>query len=173
MNGQLSLSRPFAALAAGVLALAISMVGVAGSASAHSGPIELDFGHDGAGYLVVTGSYINDGHQVEDIMDPVVTAVSSTGEEVGPLVMQSGIHGPTAWSTTEKLPEGQWEVTVNVTTPDRVTLTTPIEIVYVAEETTDSAIPTATLLTVGIAVAVLVLATLGVLIVLRFRTKKS
>ncbi|UDF12430.1 hypothetical protein LH407_09690 [Antiquaquibacter oligotrophicus] len=171
----MTLSRWWAAALAVLLAFTASVLGVASAAQAHGGPIELTVGDDGTGIIMMTATYIDDGHQVEDIIEATATAVSPTGEQVGPLQLFSGDLGPFTWSTREPLAEGQWEVTVTTTAPADATITTPMTIQYV----TDTSGPAGgqgidtTLLYVGIGVAALVLIVLIVLIVLRLRARKA
>lgn len=178
MNGPVSLRRKWLTVAAGALAVALTTFGVSTMASAHGGDIQLEVGQDGTGKVVVLGTYTEDGHQVEEIMDPYVTAVSSTGQEVGPVRMESGEFGGFAWSTPDPiLLEGLWTVTVTTTVPAAATATVELDVKYVEpfEDTNNPAgggntIPE-WILPVGIGVAGLALIVLVVLIVIRMRSR--
>ncbi len=106
--------------------IAAVAVGVlhAPAAAAHGGPYELEVQNDGAGGVQVVAHYVEDGHRVEAIMDPVVTAVSADGIERGPVRLISSAEGRGRWISEEPfLDTGDWTVTVTTTTPQEVSTT--------------------------------------------------
>jgi len=117
------------AVVAGVLALAPAL-----PAAAHGGEIELQVVHDGTGGINVLPTFEADGHPVQDIIDPVLTATSSSGETVGPVSLISSSEGVGNWETEEPvLDEGSWTVTVAITEPSEATETIEVEVVPLAE----------------------------------------
>lgn len=103
------------------------------AAAAHGGPYELEVHHDGYGGVEVFAYYEEDGHIVEAIMDPVVTAVSADGVERGPISLISSEEGQGRWiSETPFLDTGDWTVTVATTTPEETSTT--IEVTVEAQE---------------------------------------
>ncbi|MFW2513424.1 hypothetical protein ACNI3K_06565 [Demequina sp. SO4-13] len=105
-----------AAVAGGVL--------YAPAAAAHGGPYELEVHNDGAGGVQVFAYYVEDGHVVEAIMDPVVEAVSAGGIERGPIRLVSSAEGQGRWVSEEPfLDAGDWTVTVTTTTPEEASVT--------------------------------------------------
>jgi len=180
MNAQMTLRRRSLALAAALLALMLSLFGVASGATAHGGDIQLNIGQDGTGKIMMDATYIEDGHQVEEVMDAYMTAVSSTGQEVGPIRLVSGEFGPFTWATPDPaLLEGQWSVTVTTTRPAAATSTVDLDIIQVetVEDTNNPGYQAPTgfewLLPVGIAVAGAILIALIVIIIVRMRSKRS
>ncbi|MFW7415573.1 hypothetical protein [Demequina sp. SO4-18] len=94
------------------------------AAAAHGGPYELEVHNDGAGGVQVFAYYVEDGHIVEAIMDPVVEAVSADGVERGPIRLISSAEGQGRWVSEEPFLEpGDWTVTVTTTTPDEASVT--------------------------------------------------
>ena len=117
------------AVVAGVLALAPAL-----PAAAHGGEIELQVVHDGTGGINVLPTFEADGHPVQDIIDPVLTATSSSGETVGPVSLVSASEGVGNWETAEPvLDDGSWTVTVAITEPSEATETIDVEVVPLAE----------------------------------------
>jgi hypothetical protein len=129
-TGRLSaLSTLTIAVVAGVLALAPAL-----PAAAHGGEIELQVVHDGAGGITVLPTFEADGHPVQDIIDPVLTATSSSGKSVGPVSLVSASEGVGNWETAEPvLDDGSWTVTVAITEPSEATETIDVEVVPLAE----------------------------------------
>lgn len=103
------------------------------SASAHGGEYVLTVSPDGLGGVSVIGQYVEDGHQVDAILDPVVTAVASDGRTAGPVELVSSAEGEGIWATPEPfLDDGTWTVTVTTTTPLPVTATVEFEVAPLA-----------------------------------------
>lgn len=103
---------------------------VAGPAFAHGGDVQVNIGTDGAGGIDATVVWASDGHPVEESVDLVVTAVSDTSEEVGPIRMQSASEG-VGWYRSEPgmLGEGHWTVTATMTEPTEHAVSTEIDVV--------------------------------------------
>ncbi len=180
MNAQMTLRARSIAIAAAALALMLSLFGVASGATAHGGDIQLNVGQDGTGKIMMDAVYLEDGHQVEEIMDAYMTAVSATGQEVGPIRLVSGEFGPYTWATPDPaLLEGPWTVTVSTTRPAVASTTIDIDIVEVESvpDTNSPGYQAPTgfewMLPVGIAVAGAILIALIVIIVVRMRAKRS
>ncbi|MCS5718432.1 hypothetical protein N1027_09810 [Herbiconiux sp. CPCC 205763] len=114
------------------LALA-AVFGAAPAAQAHGGPFQLTVSPDGAGGLIVSATYVEDGHPVSEVIDPVATAVSPSGESVGPVALVSSAEGEGIWVTPESfLPDGQWAVTVTTTAPSSASTTVDITVAELA-----------------------------------------
>lgn len=117
---------------AALVLLALSLFSAA-PASAHGGPFQLSIAPDGAGGLSVSASYVEDGHAVTGIIDPVATAVSPDGTTAGPVALISSAEGEGVWVTPSPfLGEGQWAVTVTTTTPESVTSTLDVTVAPLA-----------------------------------------
>lgn len=114
---------------AALIGAALVLIG-SSPATAHGGGIALDINQDGTGRIMVTATYLEDGHAVEEIMDPVVTAMSADGTIIGPIPLISASDlGISTWSTADPLLEaGVWTVTVTTTTPAAATITEDIEV---------------------------------------------
>lgn len=180
MNAQMTFRRRSIALAAALLALMLGLFGVVSGASAHGGDIQLNVGQDGTGKIMMDAVYLEDGHQVEEVMDAYMTAVSANGQEVGPIRLVSGEFGPYTWATPDPaLLEGPWTVTVTTTRPAAATSTIELDIVQVetVEDTNNAGYQAPTgfewLLPVGIAVAGAIFIALIVIILVRVRSKRS
>lgn len=117
---------------AALVAAAMAVIGAA-PAIAHGGGMQLDLNQDGTGRIMVTATYVEDGHQVEEIMDPKLTAMSADGTFIGPISLISASDlGFATWSTAEPLlTAGIWTVTVTTTVPTAATLTEDIEVTVV------------------------------------------
>lgn len=161
------------ALAAGLL-LAL---GATTPASAHSGPIQLEFDQDGAGGVTLLARYVEDGHAVTEIIDPVATAIAADGTAIEPVRLVSAPEGQGVWVSPEPFLEpGFWTVTVTVTTPSAATATVNMEVV-----TSDDAPPTSATAEAGPgwliwtagAAALIFVALLVALLVVRSRRKTS
>lgn len=127
------LSRLARTLGVAALAILVTLIAVPSAAQAHGGPFSLNIAPDGAGGLVVSAQYSEDGHPVTEVIDPVATAVSDDGSTVGPVSLISSGEGEGLWVTSEPfLPAGNWTVTVTTSTPSVATATT---VVTVAELT--------------------------------------
>lgn len=121
--------RAAAAVAAG-LALAVS--GTSLSASAHGGGIALQVSQDGLGGVYISATYEGDGHPVDALMDPVLTASSPGSADVGPIELVSSGQGVGIWTTSGPvLTEGAWTITVSTTKPVAATVTTELQIALV------------------------------------------
>ncbi|WP_062072344.1 LPXTG cell wall anchor domain-containing protein [Demequina sediminicola] len=121
--------RRFGASVVALVAFMVWAVVGAMPAAAHGGPYELSVGSDAAGGVIVSADYVQDGHRVEEIMDPVVTAESSTGDTVGPIALISSSQGQGLWVSPEPfLDPGTWTVTVVTTTPDEAETTVTMEV---------------------------------------------
>ncbi|HET8780519.1 MAG TPA: hypothetical protein VFM66_10620, partial [Agromyces sp.] len=98
-------------------------------ASAHTGPYKLEITPDGAGGISVIGHYVEDGHTVDAILDPIATATTEDGRKAGPVELISSAEGEGVWVTEEPFLEaGTWTVTVETTTPLSVTASTQFEV---------------------------------------------
>lgn len=114
------------ALAAGLLLT----LGTAAPAAAHEGPIELEFDQDGRGGVTLLARYVEDGHPVTEIIDPVATAIAADGSELDPVKLVSAPEGQGVWVSPEPFLEpGFWTVTVTVTTPSAASSTVNMEVV--------------------------------------------
>lgn len=121
--------RTAVAVAAG-LALAVS--GAPLVASAHGGGIALQVSQDGLGGVYISATYNEDGHAVDALMDPVLTASSVGAADVGPIELVSGGQGVGIWTTPGPvLTDGAWTITVVVTKPVATTVTTDLQITVV------------------------------------------
>ena len=98
-------------------------------ALAHGGEYDLTIAPDGVGGISVIGIYVEDGHPVDAVMDPVATAVDEDGRTAGPVSLVSSSEGEGVWVTEEPfLGDGGWTVTVTTTTPLAVTATAAFEV---------------------------------------------
>lgn len=98
-------------------------------ALAHGGEYDLTIAPDGLGGISVIGVYVEDGHPVDAVMDPVATAVDEDGRSAGPVSLVSSSEGEGVWVTEEPfLGDGAWTVTVTTTTPLEVTATAAFEV---------------------------------------------
>jgi hypothetical protein len=121
-------------LLVGFLVVAAGAMLGAGPASAHGGPIQLNVASDAAGGIIVGAIYTEDEHVVTEIMDLVATAVSSTGEEVGPIALMSASEGIGLWESPEPfMSEGDWTVTVTTSSPSSATVSVPISVRPIAD----------------------------------------
>lgn len=168
-----------ARIAAIVVAAGVLSFGAALPAAAHGGDIILTVTPDGEGGVTLTPVFEADGHPVEDIIDPVLTATSDSGKKVGPVQLVSSPEGKGVWVTEAPvLEEGHWKVTVAITKPSEATVTTEMDVVPLAApvevETgmpgaateVDAQGPPVALIAV---IAAIVLAALAVILVLRRR----
>ncbi|WP_061965138.1 hypothetical protein [Demequina aurantiaca] len=106
-----------------VIALTGGMLS-ATSAAAHGGPYELEITSDAAGGIAVSATYVEDGHVVSEIMDPVAEATSADGRNAGPIELISSSEGVGRWVSEEPfLDDGDWTVTVTTTQPEETTAT--------------------------------------------------
>jgi len=113
-----------------VVAAGVLSFGAALPAAAHGGDIILTITPDGEGGITLTPVFEGDGHPVEDIIDPVLTATSDSGKKVGPVQLVSSAEGVGVWVTESPvLDEGHWEVTVSITKPSEATVTTEMDVV--------------------------------------------
>ena len=95
----------------------------AGTAWAHGGPIELQVQGDGGQGVNVTVTYVRDHHMVAEEVRLTYTAVSGTGETVGPVPLVASNEGQAFYRSKEPLPVGNWTVTVTATHPSPATTT--------------------------------------------------
>ncbi|MFG6475631.1 hypothetical protein ACFXP7_04510 [Microbacterium sp. P06] len=102
------------------LLLAVAFVLLApATARAHGGPFQIVVTPDGAGGVSLYAQYVKDGHLVDEIIDPVVTAKASDGRTAGPVSLVSSSEGVGRWvSESPFLADGDWSVTVRTTTPE-------------------------------------------------------
>ena len=115
-----------------LLAIGAVLFGSVG-ASAHGGPYDLAISPDGVGGITVIGHYVEDGHVVDAILDPVATATSPDGRTAGPVELVSSSEGEGVWVTAEPfLDDGTWTVTVETTMPLSVTASTEFEVAPLA-----------------------------------------
>lgn len=175
--------RSFAvAVAVAVVGLAF---GVALPAAAHAGEILLSLTPDGAGGVSLTATYEADAHAVNEIIDPVLTATSSSGATVGPVHLVSSPEGQGVWITEKPvLDEGLWSVTVTISTPSAATITSDIAVVpldapveaatgmpTVESESVPSELTSVLPLVLGIAGIVLIALATTALVAHRIRTR--
>ena len=99
-------------------------------AQAHGGPISIGLGTDGGGGIDAFLTYTGDNHPVEESAAITVVAVSETGEEVGPLTLQSSTSG-VGWYHSEAgvLGEGHWTVTATLTSPSEAEASVELDVV--------------------------------------------
>jgi cobalamin biosynthesis Mg chelatase CobN len=117
----------------GALALIAAVLLTPTAALAHGGPFDLAVASDGAGGLVVTAVYQEDGHAVSEIIDPVATAVAADGTTAGPVALVSSAEGEGIWVTPEPfLGPGEWSVTVATTAPSAATATVAVTVAELA-----------------------------------------
>jgi hypothetical protein len=94
------------------------------AAQAHGGSYELEVTSDAVGGIEVFATYIDDGHVVSEIMDPVAEATAADGRTAGPVELISSSEGEGRWVTEEPfLDNGDWTVTVTTTQPEEATAT--------------------------------------------------
>jgi hypothetical protein len=134
VGGALRGARAIRGLAVAALAAALTLLGLAAPATAHGGPIVISVGTDGAGGITANLTYHNDGHPVEESADVTVTAVSDTGERVGPVALRSASEG-VGWYVSDPgvLAEGHWTLTATMTTPAEATATAEVDVVPLPE----------------------------------------
>ncbi|NYF11705.1 hypothetical protein HDC94_002912 [Leifsonia sp. AK011] len=161
------------ALTAGLLLT----LGTAVPATAHEGPIELEFDQDGRGGVTLLARYVEDGHPVTEIIDPVATAIAADGSSLDPVKLVSAPEGQGVWVSPEPFLEpGFWTVTVTVTTPSPASSTVNMEVVV-----SDDAPPASTddtgdagwLLWAAGGASVVLIGLLVALLVVRSRRKTS
>ncbi|OLT45553.1 hypothetical protein [Cellulosimicrobium sp. CUA-896] len=131
-------ARAIHGLVVAALAAALALLGLAAPAAAHGGPIVISVGTDGAGGITANLTYHNDGHPVEESADVSVTAVSDTGESVGPVALRSASEG-VGWYVSDPglLAEGHWTLTATMTTPAEATATAEVDVVPLPEPPSD------------------------------------
>jgi hypothetical protein len=133
MHSIISPRRTALAVALGLFLALAAVFCAAPAAQAHGGPFQLTVSPDGAGGLIVNAAYVEDGHPVSEIIDPVATAVSPDGTSVGPVALISSPEGEGIWITPEPfLPVGQWAVTVTTTSPSSASTTVDIAVAELA-----------------------------------------
>ncbi|WP_430868791.1 hypothetical protein [Demequina aurantiaca] len=112
-----------AAMMVALIALASGLMS-ATSAAAHGGPFELHVSSDAAGGIALYATYLEDGHIVTEVMDPVAMAMSAEGEMVGPIALISSAEGEGRWVSEEPfLDNGDWTVDVTTTEPGEAAAT--------------------------------------------------
>lgn len=166
-----------------VVAAGVLSFGAALPAAAHGGEIILTITPDGEGGVTLTPVYEGDGHPVEDIIDPVLTATSDSGKKVGPVQLVSSAEGVGVWVTEGAvLEEGHWEVTVAITKPSESTVTTEFDVAPLAApvqvetgmpgavDEADAQGPPVALIVV---IAAIVLAAIAVIVLLRRRSPRA
>ncbi|MFB2580571.1 hypothetical protein ACEXQD_04910 [Herbiconiux sp. P15] len=128
-----AVARRLLAALIGAVALLAAVLLTPTAALAHGGPFDLSVASDGAGGLVVTAVYQEDGHAVSEIIDPVATAVAADGATAGPVPLVSSAEGEGIWVTSEPfLGAGEWSVTVSTTVPSAATATVPVAVAELA-----------------------------------------
>jgi hypothetical protein len=134
VGGALRGARAVRGLVVAALAAALALLGLASPASAHGGPIVISVGTDGAGGITANLTYHDDGHPVEESADVTVTAVSDSGESVGPVDLRSASEG-VGWYVSDPgvLTEGHWTLTATMTTPAEATATAEVDVVPLPE----------------------------------------
>jgi hypothetical protein len=157
-------------LVAAVLGVLVTLF-AAGPAWAHGGPIQLLVRGDGGQGITVTATYIRDGHAVDSEITMSYTAVSLSGDTVGPVDLVASAEGQAFYVSKEKLPLGDWTVTVNAVKPSAATATASVTSVALPEPGSSVAAPggMSTAVLVGIPVAV---AVIGVVVVIALRRRR-
>jgi hypothetical protein len=146
--------------------LAVSVVAAvllgAAPAWAHGGPIALDVRSDGGQGVTATVVYVRDGHYVSEEVVMTYTAVSDKGRTIGPLPLRASAEGQSFYVSKDKLPLGDWTVTVTATRPSAATKTVSVTSAKLPPVHTpgpaSSGLSTTTLVAVPVAVAALALA---------------
>lgn len=116
-----------------IVAVILALLAVPAAAQAHGGPFSLNIAPDGAGGLVVSAVYSEDGHAVTEVIDPTATAVGDDGSTIGPVALISSAEGEGIWVTAEPfLPVGTWTVTVSTSMPSVATATTTVTVAELA-----------------------------------------
>lgn len=161
----------FAVASGLILALGLSVV----PASAHEGPIELEFDQDGAGGITLLARYVEDGHPVTEIIDPVATAIAADGSALDPVRLVSSPEGQGVWVSPEPFLEpGFWTVTVTVTTPEAASATVNMEVVQADTAPPGADAPDFSWLVWALGAAgLLLVAALVAILVIRARRSKS
>jgi hypothetical protein len=125
---------------------------------AHGGPIAIDVRGDGGQGITATVTYVRDGHYVTGQVDLTYTAVSAAGKTVGPLPLTASAEGQSFYVSKDRLPLGDWTVTVSATHPSPATKTisvTSAKLTVPATRTpAPSGLSTTTLVAIPVAVAV-------------------
>lgn len=111
--------RAFTLVAAVVAAVLLG----AAPAWAHGGPIALDIRSDGGQGITATVTYQKDGHYVAEEVVMTYTAISDKGKTVGPLPLKASAEGQSFYVSKDKLPLGNWTVTVTATHPSAASKT--------------------------------------------------
>jgi hypothetical protein len=161
--------------AAGVLlAGVLAVLGTAGTAWAHGGPIELQVQGDGGQGVTATVSYARDHHPVTEQVELSLTAVSGDGTTVGPIPLVASSEGQSFYVTKEPLPVGKWTVTVTATHPSPATKTVAVTAAALPSPA-KPAVPAAggvpTVVVLGVTVAVIAVVVAGTALVLRRRRR--
>ncbi|HYQ63853.1 hypothetical protein [Actinophytocola sp.] len=130
---------------------------------AHGGPIAIEAHGDGGRGITATVVYTRDGHYVNVQVDMAYTAVSAAGRTVGPFPMTASNEGRGFYVSETPLPVGEWTVTVAATHPSAATKTVSVKAADLPPVggTTPPApagLPTATLVAIPVALAVVALA---------------
>jgi hypothetical protein len=107
-------------LAAAVIAAVLLS---AAPAWAHGGPIALDVHSDGGQGITATVTYQRDGHYVTGEVEMTYTAISDKGRTVGPLPLKASAEGQSFYVSKDKLPLGNWTVTVSASHPSTASKT--------------------------------------------------
>lgn len=149
------------------LVIAVALVATvlfgATPAWAHGGPIAIEVHGDGGQGLTATVIYTRDGHYVTGQVDMTYTAMSATGKTVGPLPLTASSEGQSFYVSKTPLPLGDWTVTVTATHPSSATQTVSVTSAKLppldaAAAPTPAGLPTAALVAIPVAVAMVALA---------------
>ncbi|WP_309616520.1 hypothetical protein [Salinibacterium sp.] len=128
-------TRTGGSMLAGAAFLITVLLAGATPASAHGGEIVLSLSQDGGGGLQVVATRADDGHPVEDVIDPVLTATSAEGESVGPLALVPSEEGIGVWQSPKALlAAGEWTVTVSITMPSQASVTEQMTVVITTDQ---------------------------------------
>jgi hypothetical protein len=120
---------------AGAVFLVTVLLAGATPASAHGGEIVLSLSQDGGGGMQVVATRGDDGHPVEEMIDPLLTATSAEGETVGPLALVSSDEGIGVWQSSKALlAAGEWTVTVSITVPSEASVTEQMTVVITTDQ---------------------------------------
>lgn len=139
---------------------------------AHGGPIAIQASGDGGQGITATVTYQKDGHPVDTEVVMTYTAVSDTGETIGPLPLKASAEGQAFYVSKDKLPPGRWTVTITATHPSAATRTISLTSaklppVHAVPVPTPGGLPVATLVAIPVGLAVL-----GFVVVLVLRRRR-
>ncbi|MEV5445014.1 hypothetical protein AB0N23_21120, partial [Streptomyces sp. NPDC052644] len=87
------------------------------AAHAHGGGLAVDITGQSSGRVEATVTWAGDGDPVEERVAATVNAVSADGRALGPWPLVRAPGTPAGYTTTEALPPGRWQVTVEIGHP--------------------------------------------------------